>query len=467
MGNNTGGAFNFDRLGTGGYDSSGNNLSQTGDPFASFLLGQVQQASQTIPVYPTFNEAYTAAWVNDEFKVNDRLTLTLGLRFDYQFARTERDDQLDLRSEHAQPGSGEYSRRVDFRGKRPGPHREPEVPGVTGQGRLGPAGRVCLPAGRQERHPRRLRNLLLGSRIRPGRSVRRSASRPICWPRTCRTSLPRFYLDDGFPQDRVRFPPFIDPAFANGTAPLAVTPNGLTLPRWQNWSVTYQRQLSGNMMLGLSYIGNHGTRLPHHAQTLGVDANMNDPSVLALGATVLQSNINSAAAQAAGIRPPIPVSQEMWRRHCENTRNTRTSRGAACRWARVKPCPETVLERRFSRGLQARVAYTFSKFHNNGSENAQGSDGANAAVQNPADPLLSGPQCGRYAACVPGRLHLGSAWLRELVLGCRKGIPCGLERQWRAPIRERAAVQHSDGQRSRRLPFQWPETAEPGRRPTR
>jgi hypothetical protein len=28
---NTGGAFNFDRLGTGGYDSAGNNLSQTGD----------------------------------------------------------------------------------------------------------------------------------------------------------------------------------------------------------------------------------------------------------------------------------------------------------------------------------------------------------------------------------------------------------------------------------------------------
>ena len=35
------GNFNFNRLGTGGYDAAGNNLSQTGDPFASFLLGQV------------------------------------------------------------------------------------------------------------------------------------------------------------------------------------------------------------------------------------------------------------------------------------------------------------------------------------------------------------------------------------------------------------------------------------------
>ena len=184
------------------------------------------------------------------------------------------------------------------------------------------------------------------------------------------------------------FPPFINPAFANGTAPLAVTPNGLTLPRWQNWSVTYQRQLTGNTMLGLSYIGNHGTRLPHHAQTLGVDANMNDPSVLALGATVLQSNINSAAAQAAGIRLPYPgftgnVAQAL--RKYPQYQNI-AWRGVPVGESQYHAV-ETVLERRFSRGLQARVAYTFSKLHNNGSENAQGSDGANATVQNPADPL--------------------------------------------------------------------------------
>ncbi len=76
-----------------GSTAAGNNLDATGDPFASFLLGQVHDSNQTIPVYPTFNEAYTAAWVNDEFKVNDRLTLTLGLRFDYQFARTETENQ--------------------------------------------------------------------------------------------------------------------------------------------------------------------------------------------------------------------------------------------------------------------------------------------------------------------------------------------------------------------------------------
>jgi hypothetical protein len=140
--------------------------------------------------------------------------------------------------------------------------------------------------------------------------------------------------------------------------------------------------------LGLSYIGNHGTRLPHNAQTLGVDANMNDPSVLALGATVLQSNINSAAAQAAGIRPPYPgftgnVAQAL--RKYPQYQNI-AWRGVPVGESKYHAI-ETVFERRFSRGLQARVAYTFSKLHNNGSENAQGSDGANATVQNPANPL--------------------------------------------------------------------------------
>ena len=48
----TAGQFNFNRLGTAGFDASGNNLGQTGDPFASFLLGQVQDANQTLPSSP-------------------------------------------------------------------------------------------------------------------------------------------------------------------------------------------------------------------------------------------------------------------------------------------------------------------------------------------------------------------------------------------------------------------------------
>ena len=72
------GNFDFNRLGTGGYDAAGNNLSQTGDPFASFLLGQVHAANQSIYAQPTWYENYLSPWINAEFKVNSKLTLTRG-----------------------------------------------------------------------------------------------------------------------------------------------------------------------------------------------------------------------------------------------------------------------------------------------------------------------------------------------------------------------------------------------------
>jgi hypothetical protein len=207
-------------------------------------------------------------------------------------------------------------------------------------------------------------------------------------PNTTNGLAPAFYLDDGFPQDRIVQPPFINPAFQLGGSPIAVPPDGLTLPRFQNWSITYQRQLTDNMMLDVSYIGNRGSRLNHHFQTLGVDANMNDPSVLDLGANVLQSNINSPVARAANIPIPYPgfngnVAQAL----------RKYPQYQGIQWRGVPTgksqyhAMELVLERRFSRGLQARFGYTYSRLNNNGAESAQGVEGINGGVQNPADPL--------------------------------------------------------------------------------
>jgi len=167
-----------------------------------------------------------------------------------------------------------------------------------------------------------------------------------------------------------------------------VAENGLTLPRFQNWSVTYQRQVTSNMMLDVSYIGNRGTRLNHHAQTLGVGANMNDPSVLALGTNVLQSDINSQTARNAGITSPYPgfsgtVAQAL--RPFPQYFNI-DYRGVPTGKSQYHAL-ELVLERRFSRGLQARFGYTYSHLNNNGAESAQGMEGINAGVQDPSNPL--------------------------------------------------------------------------------
>ncbi len=166
------GEFHFNRLGTAGFDASGNNLGPTGDPFASFLLGQVQSANQTIPVQPTFREAYTAGWINDEFKVSDKLTLTLGLRFDYQLARTEVNNQYSTFDPNTpNPGAGNHPGAIIFAGSGPGLAGNADVREPP-EGRLGAAPRRRLSHQRPERPPRRLRHLLRARRVRP---VRRAA----------------------------------------------------------------------------------------------------------------------------------------------------------------------------------------------------------------------------------------------------------------------------------------------------
>ena len=104
------------------------------------------------------------------------------------------------------------------------------------------------------------------------------ASPRTCWRRTSPTARsPAFYLDNGFPQDRVEQPPFIDPAFQLAARHRGGSrrPDAAALPELV--ASTYQRQLTENMMLDVSYIGNRGSRLNHHCQTRGVDDNMNDP----------------------------------------------------------------------------------------------------------------------------------------------------------------------------------------------
>jgi hypothetical protein len=383
------GNFNFDRLGTAGFDASGNNLNQTGDPFASFLLGQVHASNQQIPVFHTFRETYTGVFVNDEFKVSDKLTLTLGLRFDYQSARTERDNQYStFNATTPNPGCGGCLGAVIFAGEGPGrtgQRKFEDIPKDAWGPRVGFAYRL------DDRQAVRGGYGIYYAHVAfsqfSGAPTQGFASSPFA-PNNTNGIFPAHHLDAGFPEDRIEFPPFINPAINIGGNVNAVTPNGLTLPRFQNWSATYQRQLTDNMMLDVSYIGNRGSRLNHHWQTLGVDSNMNHPDVLQLGTAVLQSNINSDLARQAGIPIPYPgfngnVAQAL----------RKFPQYQAIQWRGVPTgrsqyhALELVLERRFSRGLQARVGYTYSHLMNNGAETGQGGDGRNGGIQDPGDPL--------------------------------------------------------------------------------
>jgi hypothetical protein len=405
---NVAGNFAFNRVATGGYDAVGNSLAATGDPFASFTLGQVNTANQGIPAMPTFRETYTGIWVNDEFKVSDKLTLTLGLRFDYQSARTEIDDQYSTFDPNTpNPAAGNRPGALIFAGEGPGragTRKFEDVPKDAWGPRVGFAYRLsdkdALRGGYGIYYAHVAFDQFIGQ---PTLGFQANALAP----NTSNGVFPAFHLDQGFPQDRLFTPPFINPSLQNGADIVAVTPDGLTLPRFQNYSVTYQRQLTSNMMLDVSYIGNRGSRLNHHYETLGTGANMNDPRVLGLGVPLLQSNINSPLAQAAGITPPYPGFNDTVAQSLRPFPQYRF-----IQWRGV-PTGESeynalqlTLERRFSQGLQARFGYTYSRLSNNGAESAQGDNGVNGGIQDPSNPL----EWQRSGDDVPHVLLTGFTW---------------------------------------------------------
>ena len=65
------------------------NSQYTGDGFADYVLGLVQRARRNFPIqsFGMSDSPYTAPFFNDSFKVNRKLTLNLGVRFDYWHAK--------------------------------------------------------------------------------------------------------------------------------------------------------------------------------------------------------------------------------------------------------------------------------------------------------------------------------------------------------------------------------------------
>jgi hypothetical protein len=399
------GEFRFDRRGTAGFDNSGNNVSSTGESFASFLLGQVDSSTQTLPFHPMFYEAYMAPWINDEFKATSRLTLTLGLRFDYQFARTETQNRYSTFDANTpNPGAGNLPGALIFAGHCPGCSgvRTFEKPNHDAWGpRLGFAYRLGDKTAIRGGYGMYYSGVSFDQFI--GQPTIGFQSNPTI-NNTSNGVNPAFLLDQGFLQNSaacggpcIKIPPFIDPTFANNTSPLAVAKNGLTLPRYQNWSLTFEQQLTNSMRLDVSYIANRGTRLTNNWQSMGVYANMNSPALLTqYGSSLLGSDINSPAAVAAGITPPYTA--------CSATVTTNCFSGTVAQALRKYPqyqnilwrdvptgssmynALEVVLEQRVSHGLQFRVGYTYSRLNNDGAESAQGGNGVNATIQNPACP---------------------------------------------------------------------------------
>ena len=104
------GSFTFQPL-----ETSRPGVTNSGDAFASFLLGQVDNANTTLGPLLIWHNFYYAAYVQDDWKLTSKLTLNLGLRWDIDAPVYETEfrgngyDFYQLNPVSGTPGVGEVS----------------------------------------------------------------------------------------------------------------------------------------------------------------------------------------------------------------------------------------------------------------------------------------------------------------------------------------------------------------------
>ncbi len=91
---NPGSPFNF-TFGTDMTQQSSTSASQSGNEIASLLLGAPSSGSANINPALFYSTWYIASWVQDDWKVNQRLTINYGFRYDVNTPPTERYNRLN------------------------------------------------------------------------------------------------------------------------------------------------------------------------------------------------------------------------------------------------------------------------------------------------------------------------------------------------------------------------------------
>jgi hypothetical protein len=292
------GTFNFSPLESG---LPGN--AATGYAAASFLLGQVDSAGFGQNPEQAMVMPYYGLYAQDKWKIHSNLTLTYGLRWEYSSPVTHRNNFIsNFDPTLPNPGAANFHGALVFAGSGPGQAGRRQFADAW-YGGFGP--RVGLSYA-----------LKPGTVIRAAYGINYDTnSQPAItlnsqgyYANTTINSpsagvAPAFNWNSGFPA--IPLGPDFDPTFANGGSTSWMPPNGAREPAVENYNVGVQQRLWGGVVLDASYVGtqSHHMGISPFNSSVGLNLNQLDPKYLALG-TVLQSNVGSAQANAAGITVP-------------------------------------------------------------------------------------------------------------------------------------------------------------------
>jgi len=361
---NGGGTFNFSQLETGLPGAAG-----TGNAFASFLLGAVDSGSAYYrSSLPGGRYKYYGAFADDTFKVNAKLTVNFGLRYEISVPSSDPLGRVSYMDPTVpNPGAGGLPGAYVFGGNGPGRSGFERILDVHYKNfapRIGfafsPTRSWVMRGGYGIFYKEYISQ---GVGIpQNGFSVSPSFSSPDAG------ATPAFYWDGGFPQNFNK-PPLISPTVSNGqNAGLADPRVGGRIPYSQQWNFTVERQITKSLMASAAYVGNKGTHLYDYWQM-----NQVDPRYFSLGQAVLTANINSPLAQSAGIREPFAGFSDLFGRQATVAQALRPFPQYQAVTYLAAPFANSTynsfqfkMDKRFSKGLSGTFAYTWSKFLSDG-----------------------------------------------------------------------------------------------------
>ncbi|MDQ2841666.1 MAG: TonB-dependent receptor, partial [Acidobacteriota bacterium] len=295
-GGGSAGVFGFSNLTTSQPNSA--NFNQWGSSFASFLLGAVNNTNTTTISDLGWRINYQAFFLQDEWRLSPRLTLSYGVRWErYPGVYEEHDRATSFDPNAANPVASGIPGALTFAGT--GPGRDGQRAFARAWEGLAP--RVGMA---YEINPKTVIRASGGIFYAPGMTPRIDA--------TGFTATPSFTSPDSFspvynwanawPQNWAR-PPFINPSFANGQSVAAILPDAARPPQIVTWTLSVQRQLANNIALEASYVGSDSTHL-ELGGNLTTYMNVLNPNDLSLG-KLLNQSITSSTAQSAGIASPF------------------------------------------------------------------------------------------------------------------------------------------------------------------
>jgi hypothetical protein len=363
--NNGSGTFNFTR------ENTGVNGLVSGNSVASFLLGQVDNASindQT--VYSTYNfDKYLSFHAADTWKVTRKLTVDYGLRWDLSTPTIEKYNHLSFFDPNGTDASaGGLPGSLAFAGSSWGSAsfgaRYPEALWHRAFApRMGIAYAVS--------HKTVVRagyGIFYQQQYYPGWNDGESLDGFNVTP-TFSSSVggmqAAFLLGQGFPQN-FPHPPLVDPGVDNGQGVTMYRPfNANRLPYSQQWNLTVEHQFTDNFYINAAYIGNKGTRLLSNVAPL----NALNPSLLAtMGQSLFdefspgQTSLDGVAAPYAGwasqltCAPYVAQALLPYPQYCSSLAGENENAGSS-----IYHSFQLKAEKRFSHGMWFLGSYTISK----------------------------------------------------------------------------------------------------------